>query len=47
MFLDFKLDPGAVMEQSIPIGWAAFVYILAGQAKYGRYLRVSIWGKHI
>ena len=36
MFLDFKLDPGANLEQAVPLGWTAFVYILAGHAKFGK-----------
>ena len=35
MFLDFKLDPGAVMEQAVPLGWTAFVYLLTGRANFG------------
>ncbi|VDI11376.1 Hypothetical predicted protein [Mytilus galloprovincialis] len=35
MFLDFKLDKKAVLNQTIPEGWNAFIYILSGQATFG------------
>lgn len=35
MYLDFKLDQGAVLNQPIPPGWNAFIYTLSGRAIFG------------
>lgn len=35
MYLDFTMDPGSHLFQSIPDAWTAFVYILSGTAKFG------------
>lgn len=35
MYLDFSLDPGAVLNQPIPDGWNAFIYTLQGKAVFG------------
>ncbi|XP_038057408.1 pirin-like [Patiria miniata] len=34
-YLDFTLRKGAVLDQPIPQGWTAFVYVLAGKALFG------------
>lgn len=38
MYLDFKLDAGAVVEQPVPQGWTVFVYIMTGKADFGMLL---------
>ena len=35
MYLDFKMEPGATLHQSVPTGWTAFAYVLTGQANFG------------
>lgn len=35
MYLDFQLEPGAVLHQAIPEGWNAFAYILEGESSFG------------
>ena len=35
MYLDFTLNPGAQLEQPIPISWNAFVYVLEGEGIFG------------
>lgn len=35
MYLDFRLDPGAKLDQPVPEGWNGFVYILSGTALFG------------
>ena len=35
MYLDFRLDPGAHLEQAIPQGWTGLVYTLAGNGHFG------------
>ena len=42
MYLDFRMDPGAKLNQPIPQGWTAFVYILSGKAYFGKYYWVSV-----
>ena len=37
MYLDFTLDPGAVVSQEVPADWTAFAYILEGVAHFGKY----------
>lgn len=34
-YLDFTLEPGAIMQQPVPAGWNAFVYILSGDGVFG------------
>ncbi|XP_022086814.1 pirin-like [Acanthaster planci] len=34
-YLDFTLQKGAVLDQPIPQGWTAFVYVLSGKAFFG------------
>lgn len=36
MYLDFKMESGSKVTQAIPKGWTAFIYILAGTAKFGK-----------
>ncbi|XP_052077291.1 pirin-like isoform X8 [Mytilus californianus] len=36
MYLDFKLDQGAVLNQPIPTEWNAFIYTLAGKVCIGK-----------
>lgn len=35
MFLDFTLEPGAELHQSVPESWTAFVYIVEGEGIFG------------
>ncbi|KAI5081227.1 hypothetical protein GOP47_0004410 [Adiantum capillus-veneris] len=35
MYLDFKMEPGAILHQAVPDGWNAFVYILEGELNFG------------
>jgi len=35
MYLDFHLDPASTVNQLIPTGWTAFIYILSGVAQIG------------
>ncbi|KAK7272817.1 hypothetical protein RIF29_13857 [Crotalaria pallida] len=35
MFLDFSLDPGAQLHQSIPESWNSFVYVIEGEGVFG------------
>ncbi|KAL2457018.1 Pirin-like protein [Abeliophyllum distichum] len=35
MYLDFTLNPGAQIQQPIPVSWNAFVYILEGEGIFG------------
>ncbi|XP_053400263.1 pirin-like isoform X2 [Mercenaria mercenaria] len=35
MYLDFKLDKGASLNQAVPEGWKGFVYVLSGSALFG------------
>ncbi|KAL4234675.1 hypothetical protein ACF0H5_006316 [Mactra antiquata] len=35
MYLDFKLDAGAVVSQTVPEGWNGFVYVISGSAMFG------------
>lgn len=35
MYLDFTVQPGATVVQSVPHGWNAFVYILEGTSVFG------------
>jgi redox-sensitive bicupin YhaK (pirin superfamily) len=35
MYLDFRLDSGAEVEQPVPQGWTVFAYILTGKAQFG------------
>ncbi|KAL2652896.1 hypothetical protein R1flu_021024 [Riccia fluitans] len=35
MFLDFSLEPGAVVHQEIPGYWNAFIYVLEGKVQVG------------
>ncbi|XP_052075848.1 pirin-like [Mytilus californianus] len=46
MFLDFKLDKQAVLNQTIPEGWNAFIYILSGQATFGDGEAAKQYGAH-
>lgn len=39
MYLDFKLDKGAVLNQPVPEGWNGFVYVLSGAAYFGEFNR--------
>jgi len=36
LYLDFKMDKNAKLKQPIPAGWNAFVYILSGNALFGK-----------
>ena len=36
MYLDFTVKPGAQVNQPVPEGWTAFVYILQGEGIFGR-----------
>ncbi|XP_071125561.1 pirin-like isoform X3 [Mytilus edulis] len=36
MYLDFKLDKGAVLNQPIPTEWNAFIYTLSGKVCIGK-----------
>jgi redox-sensitive bicupin YhaK (pirin superfamily) len=42
MYLDFKLDAGAVVEQPVPQGWTVFVYIMTGKADFGMLLLLRL-----
>lgn len=35
MYLDFTLEPGAELHQSIPESWNSFVYVLEGEGVFG------------
>ncbi|XP_041359380.1 pirin-like isoform X2 [Gigantopelta aegis] len=35
MYLDVKLEPGATLNQAVPSGWTAFVYVITGTAMFG------------
>ncbi|XP_052281549.1 pirin-like isoform X2 [Dreissena polymorpha] len=35
MYLDFKLEKGATLNQRVPEGWNGFVYVLSGTALFG------------
>ena len=37
MYLDFKLEKGAELDQPVPEGWNGFVYVLSGAALFGKY----------
>ncbi|XP_006817479.1 pirin-like, partial [Saccoglossus kowalevskii] len=34
-YLDFKVNKGSKMTQALPVGWNAFVYVLAGRGLFG------------
>ena len=36
MYLDFTLQPGAVVHQAIPEGWNAFTFVLEGDVVFGK-----------
>ena len=35
IYLDFKLDPGTIMTQSITEGWTSFIYTISGHGDFG------------
>lgn len=35
MFLDFTVQPGAELHQSIPVSWNSFVYVIEGEGVFG------------
>ncbi|XP_022932261.1 pirin-like protein isoform X1 [Cucurbita moschata] len=48
MYLDFTLDPGSHIEQPIPVGWNAFVYVLEGEdGVFGSVKSMPIASHHI
>ena len=36
MYLDFTLQPGAVVHQAVPEGWNAFTFVLEGDVVFGK-----------
>ena len=36
MYMDFTMQPGSKLQQPIPDGYNAFMYIIDGEGRYGR-----------
>ena len=36
MYLDFRIDPGANLDQLVPEDWTGLIYTLSGQGVYGK-----------
>ena len=46
MYLDFKLESGAILHQAIPEGWNAFAYVLEGESTFGSLEAAPIGAHH-
>lgn len=46
MYLDFKMDPGSKLSQSIPNKWNGFIYTLKGKGSFGKHIHLEIVNIH-
>ncbi|XP_052174162.1 pirin-like protein [Diospyros lotus] len=47
MYLDFSMQPGAVLHQSIPQSWNSFAYIIEGEGVFGSINSSPVSAHHI